>query len=83
MYYEGTVEEQDKKKIENQSRQLKIHCVGILKIFIIYFKMSKLIVISILWMHNKKTTQKNLAENLNSSFNHLIWKKKDYNGLDK
>jgi len=33
---------------------LKIYCVNILNIFLIYFKMLKLIVIDILGRHNKK-----------------------------
>jgi len=37
---------------------LKLHCVIILNIFSIYLKTSKLVIISVLWKHNKKTTKK-------------------------
>jgi len=54
---------------------LKIHCVSILNIFLIYFKTSKLIIINVLWKHNRGTTQQIPAENSNSNWTikRTIW----------
>jgi len=45
---------------------IKIHCIATLRIFEIYFKISKSEVINIFWRHNRRITRKNLVENSNS-----------------
>jgi len=41
---------------------LKIYYVGILNIFLIYFKFSKSMVIKVFWRHNRRTTQETNKE---------------------
>jgi len=57
---------------------LKIYCINILNIFLIYFKTSKLVVISVLWRHSKEITQKISKE---SKFVFLPLFHKDSHGI--
>jgi len=47
-------------------KNIQIHCVNILNTFSIYFKTSKLVVISVLWKHNRETKEQNPTDNPNS-----------------
>jgi len=46
--------------------ELKMQCVSILYIFLIYFKTLKLVIIRVLWRHSKKTALNNPVKNPNS-----------------
>jgi len=50
------IEQNKKLQTDLSSTQLLLR--NILNIFLIYFKTSKLVVINVLWRHNRKTTQK-------------------------